>query len=192
LAVTFLPTDLIVSRAMIFSADGRLQGNLEQVAGDFFLQPHQQLAAALLGVVAVDDHAQRIDAVAVDEDVQLHQIAGGSRSGRNPSCRSRGWRFEAVVEIVNHLGQRHLVNQDHAGRADVFGLLVNAAPVFAELHQRADAVGRAGSGSSGCTARGFPDVRQVRQFAGGVDALDRAIGHLDFIGDGGRGLHDSM
>ena len=40
------------------AADGGLEGDLEEVAVDLFLQADQQLAAALLGVVAVDDHAE--------------------------------------------------------------------------------------------------------------------------------------
>src|SRR5262249_43907860 len=38
------------------SADRRLQRDLEQVLVDFFLQPHQQLPPALLGLGAMHDH----------------------------------------------------------------------------------------------------------------------------------------
>jgi hypothetical protein len=123
------------------AADGRLQRDLEQMPVDLLLQSDQQLPAALLGMVAVHDHAQGVDAVAVDEDVHLDQIAGAEADQIvvHRAVAARG-ALEAVVKIVNHLRQRHLVNQDHARRADVFGLLVNAAAVLAQLHQRADAV----------------------------------------------------
>src|SRR6185437_16560121 len=58
------------------SADRGLQGNLKQMAIDFFLQSHQQLTAARLGMIAMDDDAEGIDAIAVDENIHLHQLAG--------------------------------------------------------------------------------------------------------------------
>ena len=73
--MTFLPTDLIVSRAMIFPPMAACRGISNRCRSISSFSRTSSLPAALLGVVAVDDHAQRIDAVAVDQDVHLHQVA---------------------------------------------------------------------------------------------------------------------
>ena len=56
-------------------ADGRLHGHFEHLARNQFLHLVDQLAAALIGVVAVHDDRQRIDRVAIDQDVELAQAA---------------------------------------------------------------------------------------------------------------------
>src|SRR5439155_14552650 len=126
-----------------FAADGGLEGNFKQVSVDFFLEADEQLAAAGFGVVAVDDRRQRVDAIAVHQNVDLHEVAD-AEADEVVVHRSvpAGRALEAVVKIVNHLGQRHLVDQNHARGADVFGLLVDAAAILAQLHHRPDAVGR--------------------------------------------------
>src|SRR5580700_10525418 len=57
-------------------ADGGLQRDLELVFGDFALEPFDQAAAPLVGVRAVHDCGQRIDRVALHQDVELDQIGG--------------------------------------------------------------------------------------------------------------------
>jgi hypothetical protein len=57
------------------AADRGLDGDFEQVAGDQVFQALAHAAASGLCGAAVDDHAQRIDRVAVDEDAHLHKVA---------------------------------------------------------------------------------------------------------------------
>ena len=58
---------------MMCAADGGLHGDLEHLPRDQLLHLVDQLAAALVGAVAVHDDRQRIDLLAVDEDVELDQ-----------------------------------------------------------------------------------------------------------------------
>ena len=55
-------------------ADGRLDGHLEHLPRDDFLELDADVAAAVEGAVAVDDDGERVDRLAVDEDVELDQV----------------------------------------------------------------------------------------------------------------------
>src|SRR5688572_20836089 len=55
------------------AADRGLDRDLEHLARDQFLHLVHQLPAALVGAVAVDDHRQRVDAIAVDQQVEARQ-----------------------------------------------------------------------------------------------------------------------
>src|SRR6185295_7390303 len=56
-------------------ADRGLDGNFEQLARDQVLQLVGDLAAVVVRLVLVDDHCERVHRIAVDEHVELHQIA---------------------------------------------------------------------------------------------------------------------
>src|SRR4029079_13619226 len=56
------------------ASDRRLDGDLEHLARDQLLEPLGQVAPDRLGLVAVDDHRQRVDRLAVDEDVDLGKV----------------------------------------------------------------------------------------------------------------------
>ena len=57
------------------AADGSLDRNLEQGAGDVVPQLFADAAALAVGVVAEDDHGQSVHGVAVQQEVQLHEVA---------------------------------------------------------------------------------------------------------------------
>src|SRR5438309_2617673 len=57
------------------AADRRLDRDLEQVARDQLLQALAHAAAPRLGGAAVDDHAQGVDRLLVDEDAHLDEVA---------------------------------------------------------------------------------------------------------------------
>src|SRR3954453_1781903 len=57
------------------AADRGLDRDLEQVARDEVLQPLAHAAAARLRGAAVDDHAQRVDRLFVDQDAHLDEVA---------------------------------------------------------------------------------------------------------------------
>ena len=59
-----------------FAPDRCLDGDLEHLLGDDFLQLGRELAAACGGTVAVDDGRKSVHGVAVEEDVELDKIAG--------------------------------------------------------------------------------------------------------------------
>ena len=58
-----------------FAADRGLDGDLEQMPRDQVFQALAHAAASCLRGAAVDDHAQRVDRVAVDEDAHLDKVA---------------------------------------------------------------------------------------------------------------------
>src|SRR4051812_29281142 len=109
------------------AADGGLEGDLEEVLVDLLLEADEELSAAGLGLGLVDDDAEGIDAVAVDEDVHLDQLAGAEADQvvvHRPVPLGRA--LELVVEVVDHLGEGDLVGEDDAVGADVLLLLVDA------------------------------------------------------------------
>jgi hypothetical protein len=57
------------------AADGRLDRDLEHVAGDQLLQLLAHGAAAHLRPVAVDHDGERIDGLVVHEDLHLDQVS---------------------------------------------------------------------------------------------------------------------
>src|SRR3954470_10717533 len=58
-----------------FGSDRRLNRNLEELARNEVLELVGDLAAPLVGLVLVDDDAECIDGIAVDQHVEPHQIA---------------------------------------------------------------------------------------------------------------------
>src|SRR5262249_2942366 len=102
---------------------------------------HKQPSAALLGVISMDDDAERVDSVAIYENIELHEIARAEADEvivhRAVALREA---LQLVVEIVNYFRERNLVLKNDARRADVFGFLVSPSAVLAELHDRADAL----------------------------------------------------
>src|SRR4029077_20876131 len=56
------------------TADRRLDRDLEHLAWNQLLEPLGQVAPDGLGLVAMDDHRQRVDRLAVHEDVDLGEV----------------------------------------------------------------------------------------------------------------------
>ena len=75
------------------------------------------MAAARFGGVAVDDHAERIDGIAIDQDFHLHQLALAVPDGLivKGGIAAR-YGFDAVVKIEDDFVQRQLVNHLRAAR----------------------------------------------------------------------------
>ena len=88
-----------------FRADGCLDGNVELLARNEFLELQADLPAEIIRVVLVDEGGQGVCRVTVQQDVQLHQ------AGR-PEIRhviveggvALGDGLEFVVEVEDHLG----------------------------------------------------------------------------------------
>src|SRR3546814_7316752 len=78
------------------------------MAGDEFLHPFAHVPPARLGSAGVDDHRQRIDILAVDEDRHLDEIALAVadlviiEAGVAPADR-----FQPVVEIEHPRSEEH-------------------------------------------------------------------------------------
>src|SRR5690606_24099218 len=101
-------------------ADRGLDRHVEHVARDLLAQPLAHVAPALLRVVTVADRRERVDRRPVHEDVELDQVG---REEAEQLVGERGValapRLELVVVVEHDLGQRHVVDQDHARRAEV-------------------------------------------------------------------------
>src|SRR5207253_10360892 len=113
------------------STNCRLNRDLEQMARDQILQALAHAAAARFGIGSVDDHAQRVDRLVVDEDAHLDEVALAVTELVIVEARiAAADRLQAVVEVEHHLVQRKLVAKHGAGvaaGADVGEVLLDAA-----------------------------------------------------------------
>ena len=113
------------------AADGRLDRDLEHVAGDQVLQLLAHEAAALFGRGAVDQHGERVDRLLVDEDRHLDEIAlpvtGQLVVERGVAL---GDRLQPVVEIEHDLVERQFIG-DHGAAADIGEVGLDAAALLA-------------------------------------------------------------
>src|ERR1700691_39202 len=121
------------------AADGGLDGHLEHLAGNQFSQAADQVVAPLVGLFAMTDDRQRIDGLAANQHVELHQI-GFAITGKVVIKRSVAARhaFQPVVEIEDDFVQRHLVGQHDARWRKVFELFLYAALFLAQGQNSAD------------------------------------------------------
>ena len=89
--------------------------------------------------VAVDDDGERVDRVAVHQDVELHQrrlpVAGQVVVERRVAA---GEGLEPVVEVEHDLGERELVGDEHPVRRPVLDRLLDAALLLAQREDAAD------------------------------------------------------
>src|SRR5215204_3075625 len=116
-------------------AHGGLHGYFELLAWDQLFELLGQGAAALVGLVAVDDDGERVHGVAGDEDLDLHQVGGLVAEwlvvvGGVALCAA----LHGVEEVRDDLGQRHVVGELHPAGRDVLHPDGDAAPFVAETH----------------------------------------------------------
>src|SRR5581483_6161672 len=119
--------------------DRGLDDDLEHLTGDELAHSGGELAAARVRAVAVHDQRQRVDDVAVDPDVELHEVARREVVQlvveRGVALRDR---LQAIVEVDDDLVQRQLVDEHDAALAQVPDLALAAALVLAELQDPAN------------------------------------------------------
>ena len=111
---------------------------LNSCARDQVLQPLAERPAAALGLAAVDDDRQRVDRLAVDQDVQL--APGRPRVAVDLVVEAgiaAADRFQPVVEVEHHLVQRQAIDQ-HRAVAGIGQVELHAAPLLAQLQDRAE------------------------------------------------------
>src|SRR5919202_2810969 len=124
-------------------ADRRLNHHLEELTRNQLLELVGHLAAPLVRLVPVDDHRERVDGVAVDQHVELHEVALAILKHLVVEPRVAATDgLELVVEVEDDLGERKLPVELHAARVHVAHVLVYAAPFCAERHDGADVLGR--------------------------------------------------
>ena len=90
----------------------------------------------------MDDHGERVDAVAGEQDVELDEV-GCADADRLVVERgvTRRARLELVEEVEDDLRQRQVVAKLHPLWREVVHVDVRAATLLAKLHDRTDSVG---------------------------------------------------
>src|SRR6185312_43314 len=125
------------------AAECSLDRHLEELARNEILELVGDLAAPLVRLVAMDDHGERIHWLAVDQHVELDEIALPVLEHLVIERRvSAADRLEPVEEIQNYLAQRKLEVELYARRVDVRHVLVHTATLGRERHDRSDIIAR--------------------------------------------------
>src|SRR5262245_30714437 len=125
------------------AADRGLQGNFEKMLVNLAAKFSHQLAAALVCIRPVHDDRQRIDALAVHENIQPNQL-GRAEAQQFVIHRAVTVRhgLQLIVKVVNHFRQGHFVGQHDARRAEILLAQEDATAIGAHLHQVAHILGR--------------------------------------------------
>src|SRR3954447_17753401 len=96
-------------------ADGGLDRDLEHLARDQLLESLCQGTPRRLGAVAMDDQRERVDRLAVDEDVDLDEVGRAIAELLVVHRRiSLAAALHLVEVVVDELGQWHLEMEDDA------------------------------------------------------------------------------
>src|SRR3546814_6837783 len=94
--------------------------------------------APAFGGRAVDDHAERIDGLGIDEDAHLDEIAVAIADLVIVEARiAAADRFEPIVEIEHDFVERQFVRHLRAA-ADIGEILLDTAALLAQLEDRAE------------------------------------------------------
>ena len=139
-----------------FRADGGLDGDVELLARDELFEFLAHAAAEAHGIVHVSEGRQGVDALAVEEDVELDELALAVVMDVVVEGRiALGDTLELVVEVDNYLAQRHIEYHLHAVAGDVLLLDELAALAQTECHDGSDELCR---GDDGGAYVGFFDI----------------------------------
>ena len=147
-----------------------------------------QIAAALVGLIAVADQRQRVHRLAADQHVQLHQI--GFAIARQVIVERRVAARNAlqpVVEIEHDFVERHLVGEHDARRREILEIFLHAALFLAQLQDAADRF--LGRDDHGGDHRLFDLLNRGgrRKFRGVVHFHHFAVGGGDAVAHARRG-----
>src|SRR3954471_6294317 len=120
-------------------ADRSLDRDVEHLPRDLLAQLLDELPAAVVRELAVDDQRERVDRIAPDEDVDADERTGPKADVVVVEARvAAGARLERVVEVEHDLGERQLVGQVHPVLREVLHVVEATAPLVAELHHGPD------------------------------------------------------
>src|SRR5215212_2390212 len=112
-----------------------LYGHLELLAWDQLFELLDERAAALVGLVTVDDDRERINGVTRDEDLELDKVGRIVAKwfvvvGGVALCAA----LHGVEEVCDDLGQRQVVGELHPAGRDVLHPDRDAPSIVAESH----------------------------------------------------------
>ena len=117
------------------AADGSLDGDFKELAGNILLQLLAQTPGPGIGLIPVGNEAQCIHRVAVEHQIHLHKIAGAIARERIVQRRiALGIGLQGVKKIVNNLVEGHLIMQLHQICIQILHILKLAPPILAHGH----------------------------------------------------------
>src|SRR6185437_836263 len=121
------------------AADGGLNGHLEHLPRNQFPQAGDQLAAALVGLLAMADDRERVHRFAAHQHVELDEVRLAVTRKmiieRGIAARDA---LQAVVKIKDDFVERQFVGEHNARGRQIFELLLHAALFLAQLQNAAD------------------------------------------------------
>ena len=170
------------------AADGGLDGDLEELAGDVLLQLLAQPSRPGVSLILVGDEGQGVHLVAVEEHIHLHQlgglvpvqlvIQGGVALGPG---------LQGVEEVIDDLADGHGVVELGQVGVQVLHILKNTPAVLAQGHDVAHIVGGRDDGDLGVGLLGLGDGAGVGVVVGVIHHDHRAVGLGDLVYDRGEG-----
>ena len=115
----------------------------KHLARDQFFQLEADVATPFVRARPVHDHRERVDGIAVQDHVHLHEI-GRLVAGQLvvEGGVSAAQRLELVVEVEDDLAERKVVGQVRPVLARVLHAPEDTAPVLRQLHDVAHVLGR--------------------------------------------------
>ena len=133
------------------------------------------------------DEAERIDLIAVEEHIHLHEIARLILAQliveRGIALRAR---LERVEKVIYYLVERHLIVQLDKARVEILHILILAAPVLTQRHDVADKLLRRDDGDLHKRLVRLGDGDGVGVVVGVVHHDGAAVGLADLVDDGGQ------
>ena len=115
-------------------ADGGLNRYIELLARNQFLELLAHLAADIIGMIDVSQRRQRIDRLAVEQNVELRELAGLiSRLVVVERRIAARYALELVVKIEHDFGQRHIEIDLDAVLRDIYLIEQRASLVDAQF-----------------------------------------------------------
>ena len=152
-----------------------------------FLQLLAHTPAELIGMATVNQGRQGIDGLAVEHDVQFHQVGVliASNMVVEGSITLRDG-FQFVVKVKDNFAQRHLESQFHTVSREIDLVLQHASAVDAERHDGPSELILRNNLSENVRLFDMVNFRHLGQAAGVVHlnhlavsfvALERHVGH---------------
>ncbi|MPL67355.1 hypothetical protein SDC9_13046 [bioreactor metagenome] len=169
------------------ATDRRLDRDLEHVPRDQLFQLLHHRPAARLGAVAVHHDRQRIDRLVVHQDRHLdHEILAVFAELVVEGGIALRHRFQPVVEVEHHLGERQVIDH-HRARAGIGQIELDAAAVLAQLQHVAQIFVGHHDRRLDPRLLDMVDIGQIGHVGGVVQIAHLAVLHVDLEHHARRG-----
>ena len=168
------------------AADGCLDRDLKQLAGNVLLQLFADLPGPAVRLFPVNDEAQGVYLVPVEEQVHLHQVAPFIALQLVVQAGvSLGPGLQGVEEVVDDLADGHGVVQLHQIGVQILHILKNAPAVLTHGHDVAHIVRGRDDGHLGVGLPRLADGAGIGVVVGIIHPDHSTICFGDLINNGG-------